>query len=287
MMENIKILKDAISIWQKQYKNYGDYSVTTLLKPPRIVMLEKRHGLEAERSIKSVVGAFLGTGIHAVFERNLRLMAVLDDKYELERSVYDKINGRLIAGRFDILYDGKELWDIKTCQTWKKIFDPNMDEWHQQLNIYSYLLHRRGIDVDSLNVLAVYKDWRKMMALRDRNYPQEQVVEYQLAKWPLEMQETFLYDRIEVMKQCEDLPDEELPECTREDMWAKPTKYAVMKNKKAKRATRVYDTMEEAETHAATKGGFVEIRRGERTRCDTYCSINQFCSQYGGGDNGP
>jgi hypothetical protein len=283
-MENIKILKDAISIWMKQYRNYGDYSVTTLLKPPRIVMLEKRYGDKAERNVKSVVGAFLGTGIHAVFEKCLRLMQVLDPKYELERSVYDKINGRLIAGRFDILYDGRELWDIKTCQTWKKIFDPGMDEWHQQLNIYSYLLHRRGIDVDSLNVLAVYKDWRKMMAVRDRTYPQEQVVEYQLTKWPLDVQESFLHDRIELMKTCEDLPDDELPLCTREDMWAKPTKYAVMKNKKAKRATRVLDSEAAAQEWIAAKGGILEVRRGERTRCDTYCGVREFCSQYGGSD---
>jgi hypothetical protein len=281
-MENIKILKDAIDIWQRQYRNYGDYSVTTLLKPPRIVHLEKRYGDKADRSVKSVVGAFLGTGIHSVFEKSLRLMAVLDPKYELERSVYDQINGRLIAGRFDILYDGKDLWDIKSCQTWKKIFDPNMDEWHQQLNIYAYLLHRRGIDVDTINILAVYKDWRKMMAIRDKNYPQEQIVHYKLNLWEEQIQERFLKERIDLMVSCEDMKDDELPECTREDMWAKPTKYAVMKNKKAKRATRVFDTQAEADRMIAEKGGILEVRKGERTRCDTYCGIREFCSQYGG-----
>lgn len=230
--------------------------------------------------------------MHGVFEDNLRLAKILDPKYDIERSVFDKVNGRIIAGRFDILYDDKHLTDIKTCATWKTVFDPDMVEWHEQLNIYAYLLARRGLNIESINILAIYKDWQKMRAMRDRKYPQEQIMEYELELWSMDNTEGFVYDKIEILKKCEDLADDALPHCTSEDMWEKPTKYACMKTKKAARANRVFDTMEEAQDFMntskamATDSAFIETRRGERTRCQEYCECAEFCNQWREYNNG-
>jgi hypothetical protein len=224
--------------------------------------------------------------MHGVFEDNLRLAAILDPKYEVERSIFDKINDRVIAGRFDILYDGKDLWDIKTCATWKTIFDPDMVEWHEQLNMYAYLLARRGVEIETINILAVYKDWRKMMALRDRNYPQEQVIAYQLDLWDYEVTEDYVRKRIDLMIENEMVDDVFLPFCTSEDMWEKPTKYACMKDKRVQRASRVFDSREEAESYMQTSktmagdSAFIEVRKGERTRCKDYCEVAEYCNQY-------
>ena len=74
---------------------------------------------------------------------------------------------------------------------------------------------------------------------------------------------------------------ESLPECTPDQMWEKPTTYAVMKEGN-KRATSVHATEEEAqEALKMVKGkASIVIRPGERTRCETFCSVNRFCSQY-------
>jgi hypothetical protein len=72
----------------------------------------------------------------------------------------------------------------------------------------------------------------------------------------------------------------ELPLCSEEDMWGKPTSYAVIKVGGV-RAKSVHKTLEEAQ-HALNqlKGYNLEVRQGERTRCAKYCQVSEFCTQY-------
>ena len=74
---------------------------------------------------------------------------------------------------------------------------------------------------------------------------------------------------------------QELQECTPEDMWEKPTTYALKKTGGV-RAKKVYSILTEAEAGLAEagKGYEIETREGERTRCQKYCQVSQFCTQY-------
>lgn len=285
------MLTDAVEMWQRRSRSFGDYSVTTLLKPPRVVQLEKRHGHEVERPLESLISAFMGTGVHSMFEENLKLKQITEPRYDIERTIMDKIEDRIISGRFDALWDSQHLYDFKTCKTWKKIFDPGMVEWHQQLNIYAHMLRNRGLDIKSINIIAIYMDWSKMRSLRERDYPQAPVVEYKLTTWPDEVAGQYLRDRINLMKTCEETADESLPECTTEERWMRhdnggPCVYAVMAKPDATRALRVCDTEAEAREFAAnskacTPGvSYIEIRYATAKRCEDFCAINSFCSQY-------
>jgi hypothetical protein len=71
----------------------------------------------------------------------------------------------------------------------------------------------------------------------------------------------------------------ELPACTPEEMWEKPTSYAV-KKEGGVRAKSVHETRELAEKALPPKGYFIEVREGERTRCEKYCQVSPFCKQY-------
>jgi hypothetical protein len=197
---------------------------------------------------------------------------------------------RLVTGRFDILYDDKHMYDIKTTNVWKLIFDPKMEEWHEQQNLYAYLLHRRGIDVETINILAVYKDWRAAMALRDKKYPQDQVQEYQLKLWDWQESEDFLYDKLTMHMESEKQDDKDLPACTATDRWdrlpsGRAVEYAVMKNKKSQRALRVLPSLDKAieyvnKTKAVTADSFIEVRQGIRKRCVQYCEVNDYCNHF-------
>ncbi len=47
------------------------------------------------------------------------------------------------------------------------------------------------------------------------------------------------------------------------------------------RAKSVHKTLEEAQASLSQlKGYAIEVRPGERTRCEKYCQVNGFCSQY-------
>ena len=288
-MKHIKILTDALTQWSKLYRSFGDYSVTTLLKPPRMVQLERRHKQDVVREPEQQVSAFIGTGVHSLFEECLRLQSILDPRYEVERTVYDKIEDRLITGKFDILWDGKHLYDVKTCKVWKKVFDPNMIEWHQQLNIYAYLLKTRGCDISSINIIAVYMDWQRQRSFRDDSgYPPEPIVEYELKLWPHEVTDAFVRERINLMKNTEDIEDNALPPCTNDEMWSRDsdTSYAVMAAPASPRALKVCASIQEAREYASqsksVKPGisFIEIRRPERKRCESWCDGKNFCNQY-------
>lgn len=251
--------------------------------------LEKRYGSLVKREPEQQVSAFIGTGVHSMFEESLRLQSILDPRYDVERTVFDKIEGRLITGKFDILWDSKHLYDIKTCKVWKKVFDPNMEEWHQQLNIYAYLLRNRGVDVKSINVIAVYMDWQRQRSFRsDDDYPPEPIIEYELNMWPHEVTDQFLRTRLKAVIATENTADDALPHCTNDEMWSrdKDTTYAVMPSASAPRASKVCATLVEAKEYAAqsksikTGISFIEIRRPERKRCEMWCDGKLFCSQY-------
>lgn len=290
-MRHIQIIKDAFAIYGKQYRSLGDYSATSLISPPRQVALSKRYGHLVEPTVDSQVASLVGTAVHEKMENLLHLANVKNPDYLLEKSVAHPftIDGkmRLVAGRFDILHEEKHLFDIKTAKTWKLVFDPKMVDWHEQQNIYAYLLHCRGVDIESLNILAFYLDWIESSAIRDKSYPQSPIVQYELEKWSNTQTKEFIEHRLKLHLSAEDTADDDLPECTIEERWEREPSYAIMKNRNAKRATRVVKdgTFSDAlEVARGCKGlgveSYIEVRHSTRKRCEKYCSINGYCSHY-------
>jgi len=291
-----KIVQAIAEVYRHQYRSYGDYSVTTLLSPPREVQLCRRHADEIEVRPEKMVASMIGTATHEYIEKMLRLANMIHPEWELERSVYDSFEiepgvRRLVAGRFDILENGKHLHDNKVVNVWKVIFDPDMEEWTQQQNLYAYLLHRRGVDVESLTINAWFKDWKEGNAVRDRSYPQNQTIEYQLPLWSWEESEAFLMDRLTFHYSCEKVDDKNLPVCTAEERWERfddqtHVHYAIFKDPKAKRAHRVIKTtFDDAVDYlkkwkGRTSESFIEERFPIPRKCIKYCDAAPFCSWF-------
>ena len=282
---------------RKRYSSSGDYSVTALISPPRIVALRKRYKDAIEQPLSSVVAAMYGTAVHEYFEKYLKKWVKFTGYggYTFEEEVSAKINGRTVTGRYDIR-DNKVLTDLKTCKVWKKVFDPEFVEWTQQQNLYAYLLRvSRGIRVEKLNILAFYKDWEERAMIRNSKgsteYPKTQIEEIELEQWEPEVQENYCYRRLGLHADCESLSDSDLPECTREERWERfpdgeQVQFAIMKTPKSKRAVRVVKTtLDDAYKVASTikgitKESFIEVRYAKRTRCEDWCAVNEFCNTY-------
>ena len=75
--------------------------------------------------------------------------------------------------------------------------------------------------------------------------------------------------------------NEELPDCTPQEMWEKPPVWAVIKVGGV-RAKSLHDSPElaEAAKKDAGAGYEIQLRPGDRTRCKDYCLVNQWCKQY-------
>lgn len=293
-MDYLQIVVDAVSESTKHYRSLGDYSATQLIDAPRPVALRKRYGHLTTPTLKQQIASFIGTAIHKHFERNLRLVNAKHPDYMLERSVTVPVflpedisyeDYRLVSGTFDILHKEQDIYDVKTVNVWKTVFDPQLTEWHRQQNIYAWLLRQRGIEIKSINIIAIYKDWLRQNALRDPQYPQEQVMQYNLRLWSEEEQYHYIVDRLQTHVRCENLKDDDLPDCTKEDMWERDkTVYAIMKNKESKRAMKLCDTLEDAAkaVHSlkVTADSFVECRPAKRVRCEDWCEVSQYCKQW-------
>ena len=282
-------LMKALEVHSRHYVSYGDYSVTTLIDTPRRVQLLRRHAGNLHTPPESQAASFVGTGVHNYWESCLKAIGLVDPDFEVERRVVHYIEDRLISGRFDILYQQDHIFDIKTCKVWKLIFDPNKEEWTQQQNLYAYLLGLRGVKIKKISIIAQFLDWIQSNAIRDREYPQEAVLQFDLDLWSPGEQEMYLLDRLTRHKSCENVEDNELPECTRLERWERwpggyLVKYAVMKTKEAKKATRVFTNLHDAIAYFKQKNvpstGVIEVRYAVRKRCEDLCACNLHCNDY-------
>lgn len=147
--------------------------------------------------------------------------------------------------------------------------------WTAQLNCYRWLASQYGVSISKLQIIALLRDWSKPEAKRTPDYPQAGVVVIDIPVWPEAQTEAFLRERIALHESAKLT----LPECSPEDTWERPSKWAVQKPG-AKRATKVYDNQHDAENHARSSGLEVEFRPGERPRCSDYCLVADHCSQF-------
>jgi hypothetical protein len=101
--------------------------------------------------------------------------------------------------------------------------------------------------------------------------------------WTMQEREAYIAKRISLHSACEFAieTDGGLPDCTPEEMWEKPTVWAI-KKKGNVRAKSLYES-EVFATEALEQLGKdyeIEVRQGERTRCANFCPVSQYCQQY-------
>ena len=292
-MDHIKILQRVAEMERERYSSSGDYSVTEIIDPPRLVRLKKRYGSETIQPLSAVIPSMMGTAMHEYFEKYLKKWVFKTGYggYTFEEQLEVEMLERKLSGRYDIR-DNLDLIDLKTCKVWKKVFDPDLKEWVQQQNCYAFLLKEsRNIDIKRLLITAIYKDWQEGQSLRNKDYPNHQIEEYELPKWPYEVTKQFIEGRLMLHIAAEDLPDDKLPACTREERWERfpeghQVAYAIMKNSKSNRAmkvvkTNIDDAFKEVQSmKGITKDSFIEVRYAQRTRCENWCNVKDYCNDY-------
>ena len=250
-------------------RGLSDFTVTELIDSPRIAQLLREHDHEIEEDVSDRIWALLGQAVHTILER-------AETEARVEERLYAKVGGVTIGGQFDrlALEENGILQDYKVTSVWSVIY--GKDSWAQQLNINRFLAEQNGLKVRRLEIVAILRDWQKREAQRNRDYPDHQVVRIPIVTWPKKKLDTYLKSRIKVHQDAA----KNLPLCTDEERWARPTKFAVMK-RGLKKASRLCDTEEEAKKAAKfIPGAYVQVRPGEYPRCQDYCAVAQFCSQW-------
>jgi hypothetical protein len=148
---------------------------------------------------------------------------------------------------------------------------------------------RSTYKADRLEIVAILRDWSKREYQREAvecekkgwtpKYPANQVTVLEVPVIDEDTVEQYIYERALEHKKARALHDDALPACSPEERWARPGKWAVIKAG-AKKATKLYDTKEEAEAALPGYGaGYkLEERPGEDVRCASYCPVASKCS---------
>lgn len=254
-----------------------DISTTTLLSPPRITQLKTRFYNELVEDVSDNIYRLIGTNTHHILER------VKTENCLKEQRFITYVNGWKLAGQIDLFeIETAVLSDYKVTSVWSVVAGIKPEN-EAQLNTNAFLMIKNGYFPKQLQIVSLIRDWSKHQVKKSSNYPQCQVAVQIAPLWEYEQAKEYVYHRVKMHQRAVETPSDELPECTPEERWERPTKYAVMK-KGRKSAVRVLDTHEDAEKYikdkSLDKNHSIDIREGESVRCESYCNVNSFCSQY-------
>ena len=267
------------AIQNARHNEEGCLSATTLLKGTKEIILENRHFDEIVIDASDEVWSVFGTATHSVLEHQE------DDAFKEEKFSVDvldyKVTGKV--DRYDMAHETLEDW--KTTSVWKVIFH-DFEDWKRQGLIYTWLLRQSGLNVRHIRFIAFLKDHSKSEAKKKADYPQAPVYIYEFDPTEDELThiEAYIKEKVFEVSANAEKPDDEIAECSPEQRWATPTKWAVMKEGR-KTAVKVCDTEEEAlnfieELEKDKDKHFVEERKGQDKKCSDYCACCEFCSYY-------
>lgn len=266
-LTNLHGLPDALvnAVRNDPYTGGGDISVTKMIDAPRRRTLYRKHKDFVVEDVSERIWSLMGQAVHTVLER-------AGTNALVEERLYAEVAGWKVSGQFDRLHlaDGV-MQDWKVCSVYKADGDA---AWERQLNSLRWLAFKNNYQVDKLQVVAIFRDWSRSKAAREDGYPPRNVMVIDVPVWSLEEAEQYVLTRVSLHQQS-DLGVE--IECTDEERWYSGTTYALMKDG-GKRAKRVVEIKEEL--GEIPEGHHIVERPGVNRRCEGFCEVAPFCSQY-------
>ena len=258
-------------------------SVTQLISPPRIVILQDLNKDNLEVDVIDRVPSLLGTAVHKIIEKGSKDIP----GHIVEERLFTTINGWKVSGAVDLQIDnGDGTWaisDYKVTSVYSVLSDK--PEWEQQLNCYAHLARvAHGRNMTSLKIVAILRDWQRKQAEIKADYPQGQVVIVDIPVWTPEQQEAYVTDRVALHQAARKAVDSgsDLDYCTDQERWVRGESWALVKEGR-KSAVRLYDNETEASEAAAAAGAghSVQHRPGSAVRCaGNYCLVSSWCRQW-------
>ncbi|RPJ39950.1 MAG: hypothetical protein EHM35_00925 [Planctomycetaceae bacterium] len=269
----------AVTFGQRKHRP-GFISVTECIKPPQMRTLEIEHAAEITEDASDRLFALMGSAVHSVLER-----AMTDNVFQ-EEFLSAEIGGWTVTGKpdlleYDVAADGYLLSDYKMTSV-AVFFGGVKAEWEAQINCYSELFRLNGFPVGAAQIVVMLRDWSiGKKASGGDDYPPCPVLVLPVNLWPEEGQSNYLLARVRAHQLAQQ--GVEIPECTAEERWERPARWALIKVGN-KRAHRVVDTVEAAFAMMGLLPDAdkyqVHKRPGGSIRCESYCRAAPWCDQW-------
>lgn len=299
-----------VAVWlatdEYQYDDRPNYiSVTTLIRPIRQTVLARRVPLQEQSidiadRIASSIGHVLHRGIEHSWKEHYRsalgklgfpqqvINAVRVNPVEIEPDTIPvftefraekEIGGFVVSGQVDMVVDGR-LRDAKSTKVWAYTSQKSVESWKLQGSIYRWL-NPEKVQHDELLIQYLLLDWNRGESKRVPNYPPHAVPVRSIALMGLRETEQWIRNRLSLLQQYMDAPEEDIPECNEEELWrSEPVYKYYAKVDAAGRSTKNFDNPLDARKHMSEKGGKgrVDIVPGEVKACG-FCPAFSVCKQ--------
>jgi hypothetical protein len=258
--------------YDKSQTDTTKLSVTSLINPPIINLLQIRHWNELTEDVSEHLWRITGNAYHYILSKTSDKNRLIEERLEAE------VDGIKIIGKFDIYDDiTKSVEDYKITSVWR-VKDESKDEWEAQLNCYDWLLAQANFKVEKAYINAILRDWRKKEAKKYSDYPPIPFKRIAIPLWNFKEQDEYVRNRVKIYKEALNLKDEEIPVCSAIERWQTEDIWAIYKGNN-KTATKLCETEKEAIEYASaikfkTR---IEKRPGVDNKCMDYCLVNKFC----------
>ena len=313
MYKNASNIPLTMAVWLAADHGYDltydpmTYSATDLLKPIKSLLLSrdiKNNTLPTEEvEIADLAPSRLGTAVHTDVERAwidnygealdaLGYPKQMVDRIRINPKVADPKNINIyieqrtlkqvgkygVSGKFDFVIEGR-VRDIKTTKTYNWIHGGNNHKYMMQGSIYRWL-NPDIITDDFMSVDYAFTDWTPLQAQANKDYPPNRILSKDLELLPISVTEDFIKERLSLIDTLTGQIQTMMPECTPDELWQMPTKYAFYRKATNKKATKLFDSRAEADAaNAAIGNSGVVVDRPSTPKFCTYCDASAICLQ--------
>lgn len=258
-------------------------SVTGLIQSPKVDILRREHDHEIEEDVSDRIWSLLGTAVHHIIEEATEGRP----DHVTEERIFAEIDGVTISGAIDrqvvSTVGGIECVELSDYKCTSVYAATNVKpEWHQQLNLYAWLIERTrpNTRVTNLSIVAILRDWSRRESTYRAGYPPTPIVNIPIGLWSFDEREKFVRARIAAHLDAERSYDRDktLPDCTPVEQW-RDERFQLWRSG-GKRPLGVYRTRMDAE-RASMDGYTINVKYGEPKRCKgNFCKVRDWCEQY-------
>ncbi|WAK44957.1 putative RecB family exonuclease [Erwinia phage Fifi067] len=312
----------ALGVWllhdEYDYQSMANYiSATRLMKPLRALILAARVPPDQQVSdLEDYISRAYGHSLHDSIEkawtndkaRNNGLRQLGYPEHVIERILVNPTKEQLaakpdaipvyleqrcfkkvvimgveytIGGKFDMVAEGI-VHDNKSTTAYAWLFGGKDDDYQLQGSIYRWLEPEK-ITEDFIRINFLFTDWQKLQARTNPAYPQKRVEFKDIRLKDIRDTDSWVRNKITMFEKYKNSPDEEIPECTPEELWmSEPVyKYYSDPSKTTGKSTKNFNDPGEAnQWWQVEKGGkgIVITIPGTPKRCE-YCEAAPVCKQ--------
>lgn len=259
----------------------ADISATELIDSPRIRIMKQRFGDKVSADVSEMIAPLLGQAFHKIMEENANPDVIV------EQRLFGEVNGWTLSGAIDRVVPPERKNGVPMIEDFKvtsvyTAMNPR-EEWASQLNVYRWLYKVNYGVMPRARIVALCRDWRPMEVKTKPGYPKTPILYIPVPSWHPAKVKNYVAQRIALHQDAQSAYDKYgiMPECSTEDRWAEPERYALMR-KGRRTAVKLYDSLIEAMDAMSRMSvpHYIQVRPGGQRRCEGYCAFAGKCDQY-------